>query len=70
MIEDLQLFKGKNLKDFRRDYGKGVSWHCISALGCDAEMADNLLGEYAPIRVEEPLMTCILNRIRDNGWMR
>lgn len=80
MINVFNLFGDKNLDDFRVDYGetsevgggtgrKAVSWHCISALGCDALLADRLLGKYSPIRVAEPLVTCIIKRIADNGWL-
>ena len=48
---------------------KGLSWHCISALGCDAELHGALKGAYDPIRVEEPLIRCIVDRIADNGWI-
>ena len=45
------------------------SWHCISALGCDAEMHGQLKGKYAPIRLAEPIIRCIVDRIADNGWI-
>lgn len=80
MINKFQLLGDRNLQDFRVDYGEmeedgtptehnGVSWHCISALGCDAILNEKLLGKYEPIRVAEPLLTCILKRIADNGWL-
>lgn len=80
MIDKLKLLGEKKLVDFQRDYGEldedeketgrnAVSWHCVSALGCDAEKGEKLLGEYAPIRVAEPLVTCIVKRIADNGWI-
>lgn len=72
MIDTLQLFGHRNIPDFRLDYGdideagertgrESVSWHCVSALGCSTTgVAGYLLGDYDPIRVAEPLLTCIL----------
>lgn len=86
MIREFRLFEPVDIDDFKRDFGEidekgqptgrqAVSWHCISALGCDADTSEvhgcggRLQGEYAPIRVAEPLLTCILKRIADNGWI-
>lgn len=72
MIDTLQLFGHRNIPNFRLDYGdideagertgrESVSWHCVSALGCSTTgVAGYLLGDYDPIRVAEPLLTCIL----------
>ncbi len=79
MIKELHLFGSKDIDEFKRDFGEidrngkptgrqAVSWHCISALGCGSD-GGKLQDEYAPIRVAEPLLTCILRRIADNGWM-
>lgn len=85
MIKQLRLFGDKDIDDFKEDFSDAyksgspairrsqpVSWHCISALGCGADSPKNggkLHGNYAPIRVAEPLVTCIMKRIADNGWM-
>ena len=50
-------------------YGRGSSWHCISALGCDALDDGTLTGEYEPIRTAEPVILCIMRRISENGWI-
>lgn len=78
MIERNNLFgDGEQMKKIERTCGgeDNVSWHCISALGCGtdtvgegSEKHGELKGEYAPIRVAEPLVTCILKRIERNGW--
>lgn len=79
MIKELRLFGKKNINDFKYDFGEidgngketgrdAVSWHCISALGCNPQEGV-LKDEYAPIRVAEPMVTCILKRISDNGWI-
>ena len=79
MIKELHLFDNIDIDDFKIDFGEidqnknlmgrqAVSWHCISALGCDTEDG-KLEGNYAPIRVAEPLTVCILKRIADNGWL-
>lgn len=81
MIQERQLLGNRDLESFQAHYGElmedgvtptgrnAVSWHCVSALGCDAEMGGKLLGKYRPIRVAEPLVTCILKRIADNKWL-
>lgn len=79
MIRDLKLFGNINMNDFKVDFGelddkgnktgkKAVSWHCISALGCATDDDNCLKGEYNPIRVAEPLVTCIIKRLIDNEW--
>lgn len=73
MIQELDLIDEQDISDITETYGgdsrDSVSWHCISALGCDAEMAGHLKGRYQPIRVAEPLVMVILKRFRDNGWL-
>lgn len=51
------------------------SWHLVSALGTGTKAIPNttpkkyqLTGKYDPIRLEEPLVTCIIKRIKENGW--
>ncbi len=64
-------------ESLRGDFGGSVSWHCISALGCDTEEVEDgngndrmfqLLGEYDPIRVAEPLVACMEKRVGENRW--
>lgn len=71
MFEELDLFGGRyRVEDLEGYYGDGKSfWHCVSALGCDAEIAGTLKGSYTPIRVADPLLTCIVRRVADNGWL-
>lgn len=73
LIRQFDLFGSKKIQDFEKDFSKDrVSWHCISALGCATDKPGGdgkLLGNYAPIRVAEPLITCILKRVADNGWI-
>lgn len=51
---------------------KSVSWHCVSALGCETEnYAPNkyrLVGAYDPIRLEEPILACVVKKVEENGW--
>ena len=71
MFEGLELLgEDASVEDFEEDYGDGKSfWHCISALGCDAVPAGPLKGKYAPIRIADPILTCIVRRIADNKWL-
>lgn len=87
MIQEFELFGDVSLDTFLQDFGEidvegnpterqAVSWHLISALGCDVidrperETAGGTLkGEYAPIRLAEPLLSCIVKRIVDNQWV-
>lgn len=86
MIREFDLFGEVSLDTFRQDFGeidvegnpterKAVSWHLISALGCDVNRPEGktaggtLKGEYAPIRLAEPLLSCIVKRIVDNNWV-
>lgn len=74
MIEEFGLFGKLDIRSFAQDYGeRAVSWHCISALGCGTDNAKEkgkLLGNYAPVRVAEPLMACIYRRMGANGWIK
>ena len=87
MIREFDLFGDVSLDTFRKDFGEidadgnstgreAVSWHLLSALGCDVanrpegEAAGGTLkGEYVPIRLAEPLISCIVKRIVDNNWV-
>ena len=69
MIGDFRLFGDYDLDRIQTNFGE-VSWHCISALGCDAELGGNLLGEYNPIRVAEPIALCILRLLQEKGWLK
>lgn len=78
MIREFRLLGNTKLQDFEVAYGAAgskvrgaanrdsVSWHAVSALGCDAELAGRVLGDYQPIRHAEPLMTCILKFLDEN----
>ena len=71
MIKEYRLFgdlSEREVDEIGSEF-KGRSWHCISALGCDAELHGALKGQYEPIRVVEPLIRCIVDRIADNGWI-
>ena len=69
MIEDFRLFGDYDLDKIQTNFGE-VSWHCISALGCDAELGGSLLGTYNPIRVAEPIALCILRLLQEKGWLK
>ncbi len=69
MLRDTHCLEEEDLNLPETDYGLGVSWHSVSALGCDAFENDHLLGSFAPIRVSEPILTCIENRMRENKWL-
>jgi hypothetical protein len=73
MIKEYRLFgnlSDDEIDDIGSNYKKGRrSWHCISALGCGEDMCGKLKGDYAPIRVAEPFIRCIVDRIADNGWI-
>lgn len=88
MVKEFRLFGRKNIDGFRNDFEEieemdangnrirqlAISWHCVSALGCDVDTPElhgcggTLQGEYAPIRVAEPLLACIARHIADNQW--
>lgn len=81
MIHELRLFGNEDIDKFKEDFGeidangnltgkKAVSWHCISAQGCGATENGTLAGEYAPIRVAEPMVTCIVKFLIDKGWIK
>ena len=69
MLRSYGILGRQDLEKIRRDYGKGAGWHCISATGCDVVEHDHLLGAYAPIHVEDPIIACIVSRIKDMGWI-
>ena len=73
MIKEYRLFgnlSDDEIDDIGSNYKKARrSWHCISALGCNQDMCGKLEGDYAPIRVAEPIIRCIVDRIADNGWI-
>lgn len=64
-------FSRREMEIMEKDM-KSVSWHCISSLGCGTEEIRKnvwqLKGRFDPIRVEEPLVICMSNRFRENGW--
>ena len=69
MVLNYQLFGEDTktiLENFEDKFGtEYVKWQCISALGCKTK--DKVLeNNYRPIRVEEPIVTCIINRIAEN----
>ncbi|HJB35841.1 MAG TPA: hypothetical protein H9775_15135 [Candidatus Blautia merdipullorum] len=65
------VFSRREMEIMEKDM-KSVSWHCISSLGCGTEeirpLVFRLKGRFDPIRVEEPLVICMRNRFRENGW--
>lgn len=72
-IFDKYVFEDHRQKEILlRDFGGHITWHCISALGCNAtekeEKVFYLDGEYQPIRVAEPLLACLKKKIEENGW--
>lgn len=69
MIKDHRLFGEVDVADIGIEFEKSRTWHCVSALGCDAYNHDELMGAYNPINVAGPLLECIFRRISDNGWI-
>ena len=69
MIKDYGLFGDEDVADIGTAYGKARTWHCVSALGCDAYTHGELKGDYDPINLTAPLLECIFRRIADNGWI-
>lgn len=72
LFSDLMEDGSKKLKQLDRE---NVSFHCISALGCGTQKVIQdgsehfvMTGEYAPIRLAEPLVTCIWKKIQELGW--
>lgn len=69
MLRNYGMLSHEDMDMFCGDYGKGVSWHCISATGCDVIENDHLLGEYKPINIGDPVISCIVSRMKDLGWL-
>ena len=76
LILEEQLMTKAAFSVFGKEY-MSISWHCVSALGCDTEnqkenpedkTGGKLKGNYAPIGIAYPLMDCILKRISQNRW--
>jgi GTPase SAR1 family protein len=80
----LQLFKDKifNLSVFDNVF-KATSYHMIAAIGCPTEVLDKskkhsngskaleksrLLGPFAPIRAEEPMLRILSEYAEEHGW--
>lgn len=62
----------RQMQVLENDMGS-VSWHCISALGCEPkETGQNEYtfdpNDYAPIRLADPVMTCLVQKIEELGW--
>ena len=68
MLESYGMLGRSSLHMFEKDYGKGISWHSISSTGCDAVENDHLLGAYAPVNVGDPVISCIISRIKELNW--
>lgn len=72
MIGKQDLEKAESLLDEFHNGGGSCSWHVVSALGTRTEEYEperfKLVGKYSPVRLWEPLATCIIKRIRENGW--
>lgn len=86
--ENAQIIREKLVKEILNTYAftqqpenflenkmRSVSYHCISALGCDTheetvdgKTIDRLSGPYAPIRAAEPLIACLRKKVIENGW--
>lgn len=66
------FMKEQQMENLKKDTSS-VSWHCISALGCEpTETAPNEFSfdveAYAPIRLAEPVMTCLMQKVEELGW--
>lgn len=62
----------KQMRVLEDDMGS-VSWHCISALGCEPEETGPNeytfnIDDYAPIRLADPVMTCLMQKMEELGW--
>lgn len=73
IIFDKYVFRDHLQKRKLSDAFNSVSWHCISALGCDAEAVESGLfqfevEDYSPIRLAEPVAARILERVVENNW--
>ncbi len=85
LISEFGFFSEKKMMEFRKRFGEldakgnetgreSVYWHCVSALGCDVEKRDEqdmgrLKGEYEPMHVADPMAQCIVNFIKEQGWI-
>lgn len=69
LIHEYNMIDDNERRGYGMEYGKGASWHCISATGCDTLDDGTLTGEYNPIRAAEPVMACFMRRITENGWI-
>ena len=69
MLLNYGMLSHEDIDMFCRDYGKGVSRHCVSATGCDAVENDHLLGKYNPINIGDPVISCIVSRMKELGWL-
>ncbi len=91
VFEELVFSDPDTDKEILESFGS-VSYHCVSAIGCDTEekevfvtatktvnneeveMKDSigkkrvLKGEYAPIRIADPIMNCLQKRVEMLGW--
>ncbi|MCD8356327.1 MAG: hypothetical protein LUE11_07130 [Clostridia bacterium] len=66
------MVKGKVLiKKYNQKF-KSCSYHCVSALGCDtveiSEGRTQLVGEYNPICITEPLLACVEKWYAEQKW--
>ncbi len=67
LIDQMQLFGNYQIPNFDVDY-RSACWHCVSATGC-ACGSEELQGAYAPINIAAPLVSCLIKRIQENGWI-
>ncbi len=77
IFERYILGRDYSIANLEREWDSS-SWHLISALGCDPYEDVNEKGEpimrfdpldYRPIRVAEPLITCIRKKLSENEWL-
>ena len=69
LLQACGVFGNLVFEKIGNDYGGDVSWHCISATGCDVVEHDHLLGEYKPVHVEDPIISCVVSWMRDKKWI-
>lgn len=91
VFEELVFSDPDTDREILESFGS-VSYHCVSAIGCDTEerevfvattktvnneeveVKDSigkkrvLKGEYAPIRIADPIMNCLQKRVEILGW--
>ncbi len=67
MIEQMQLFGNYPIPNFDADY-RSACWHCVSATGCACGY-EELQGAYDPINIAAPIMSCLVKRMQENGWV-